>query len=82
MSAGCRGQMCIRDRAKAPYVAQFVRALLDADERVLLFAHHHQVMDLSLIHIYSPLPGRFDEGDREGLEALARLLIAGCDWDA
>ena len=32
--------------AKAPYVAQFVRALLDADERVLLFAHHHQVMDL------------------------------------
>jgi len=31
--------------AKAPYVAQFVRALLDADERVLLFAHHHQVMD-------------------------------------
>lgn len=32
--------------AKAPYVAQFVRALLDADERVLLFAHHHEVMDL------------------------------------
>ncbi len=31
--------------AKAPYVAQFVRALLDAGERVLLFAHHHEVMD-------------------------------------
>lgn len=31
--------------AKAPYVAQFVRALLDAGERVLLFAHHHKVMD-------------------------------------
>ena len=32
--------------AKAPYVAQFVRALLEAEERVLLFAHHHQVMDI------------------------------------
>ena len=32
--------------AKAPYVAQFVRALLEAGEKVLLFAHHHQVMDL------------------------------------
>ncbi len=32
--------------AKAPYVAQFVRALLDGGEKVLLFAHHHQVMDL------------------------------------
>lgn len=32
--------------AKAPYVCQFVRALLNAGERVLLFAHHHAVMDL------------------------------------
>lgn len=32
--------------AKAPYAAQFVRALIDAGERVLLFAHHHAVMDL------------------------------------
>ena len=42
--------------AKAPYVAQFVRALLDADERVLLFAHHHQVMDLykKELKAYSP----------------------------
>ena len=32
--------------AKAPYVVQFVRALLDGGEKVLLFAHHHQVMDL------------------------------------
>ncbi len=31
--------------AKAPYVVQFVRALLDGGEKVLLFAHHHQVMD-------------------------------------
>lgn len=32
--------------AKAPYVAQFVRALIDSGEKVLLFAHHHAVMDL------------------------------------
>ncbi|MBN1777494.1 MAG: DEAD/DEAH box helicase [Clostridiales bacterium] len=31
--------------AKAPFVAQFVRALLEGGEKVLLFAHHHQVMD-------------------------------------
>lgn len=37
---------------------------------------------LGVLDVDSPLPGRFDEGDREGLEALARLLIAGCDWDA
>ena len=28
--------------AKAPYVCQFVRALCDAGEKVLLFAHHHK----------------------------------------
>ncbi len=32
--------------AKAPFVAAFVRALVEGGERVLLFAHHHQVMDL------------------------------------
>ena len=35
---------------------------------------------LGVLDVDSPLPGRFDEADREGLEALARLLIAGCDW--
>ena len=32
--------------AKAPFVAAFVRALLDGGEKVLLFAHHHAVMDI------------------------------------
>ncbi|MCI5771491.1 MAG: DEAD/DEAH box helicase [Clostridiales bacterium] len=32
--------------AKAPYVCQFVRALIENGEKVLLFAHHHAVMDL------------------------------------
>ena len=42
--------------AKAPYVAQFVRALLDSDEKVLLFAHHHEVMDIykKELHSFSP----------------------------
>ena len=37
---------------------------------------------LGVLDMDSPLPGRFDERDREGLEALTRLLIAGCDWNA
>ncbi len=32
--------------SKAPFVCQFVRALVEAGESVLLFAHHHSVMDL------------------------------------
>lgn len=31
--------------AKAPYVCACVRTLLEANEKVLLFAHHHAVMD-------------------------------------
>lgn len=31
--------------AKVPYVGQFVRALLDAGESCLVFAHHHAVTD-------------------------------------
>lgn len=31
--------------AKAVYVCQFVRALIESGEKVLLFAHHHAVMD-------------------------------------
>lgn len=41
-----RGERQATGIAKAPYVAQFVRALLEAEERVLLFAHHHEVMDI------------------------------------
>lgn len=32
--------------AKAPYVASFVRTLLEAGERVLLYAYHHAVHDI------------------------------------
>lgn len=32
--------------AKAPYVAAFVRSLIENGEKVLLMAHHHAVMDI------------------------------------
>lgn len=32
--------------AKAPYVAAFVKGLLDVGERVLIYAHHHSVYDI------------------------------------
>mgnify|MGYP000853091481 CR=1 FL=1 len=41
-----QGQRQATGLAKAPYVSQFVRALLDSGEKVLLFAHHHAVMDV------------------------------------
>ena len=47
--------------AKAPFVCQFVRALLENGEKVLLFAHHHAVMD------------RY----REELRAFAPVFITG-----
>ena len=57
-----RGERQATGVAKAPYVAQFVRALLDAGEKVLLFAHHHEVMDIYQreLKAYSPafLTGR------------------------
>lgn len=42
----CQQQRQATGIAKAPYVAAFVRALLEGGEKVLLFAHHHAVMDI------------------------------------
>lgn len=51
-----RGQRQATGLAKAPYVAQFVRALLDGGERVLLFAHHHEVMDVYKRELHGESP--------------------------
>jgi SNF2 family DNA or RNA helicase len=55
--------------AKAPYVAAFVKALLDNGEKVLLFAHHHKVVDEYRKELKSSLPafitGREDERAKE-----------------
>ncbi len=42
----CQDERRATGCAKAPYVGAFVRTLLDGDEKVLLFAHHHDVMDI------------------------------------
>jgi len=55
--------------AKAPFVSQFVRALLEGGEKVLLFAHHHQVMDhyKKDLHTFSPcfITGRETQKQKE-----------------
>lgn len=42
----CQTQRQATGVAKAPYVCAFVRALVQSGEKVLLFAHHHAVMDV------------------------------------
>lgn len=43
--------------AKSPYVAEFIKMLLDAGENVLLFAYHHDVFDIYREELkrYSPV---------------------------
>lgn len=43
--------------AKAPYVAQFVRMLMEAGETVLLFAYHHAVFDIYMKELATYSPG-------------------------
>lgn len=64
--------------AKAPFVCQFVRTLLESGERVLLFAHHHAVMDLyrQELKAFSPafITGR---ESAEQKECAAQQFMAG-----
>lgn len=57
--------------AKAPYVCQFVRALLDSGEKVLLFAHHHQVMDIYKEELKSYSPGFITGRETTSAKSLA-----------
>lgn len=67
--------------AKAPFVAAFVRALLDSGEKVLLFAHHHAVMDIYKKELASYKPvfitGRESTAQKE--EAVRRFMDGECD---
>ncbi len=75
--------ICQRERqatgiAKAPYVAAFVKALVESGEKVLLMAHHHAVMDVYKADLKSQKP-RFITGretDRQKDDA-ARQFMAG-----
>ena len=67
--------------AKAPYVCQFVRALLENGERVLLFGHHHAVMDRyrEELKAFKPvfITGRETGAQKE--EAAFRFMNGGTD---
>lgn len=62
--------------AKAPYVAAFVKALLENGEKVLLMAHHHAVMDIykKELKAYKPafITGR--ENDAKKDQALRAFM--------
>lgn len=71
-----RGERQATGVAKAPFVAAFVRALEDSGEKVLLFAHHHAVMDIYRRELaaYRPvfITGRENTTQKE--EAVARFM--------
>lgn len=71
-----RGERQATGVAKAPFVAAFVRALEDSGEKVLLFAHHHAVMDIyrKELAAYRPvfITGRESTAQKE--EAAARFM--------
>lgn len=51
--------------AKAPYVAEFVRLLLEAGERVLLFGWHHAVYDIWMERLKSFKPALYTGRESE-----------------
>ena len=77
----CQRQRQATGVAKAPYVAEFVRALVDAGEKVLLMAHHHAVMDIYKKEFkgYSPkfITGRETEKQKD--EALRAFMDGKTD---
>ena len=67
--------------AKAPYVAAFVRTLLEGGEKVLLFAHHHRVMDIykKELKAYHPVFITGRETDAQKDAALVAFMGAKTD---
>ena len=67
--------------AKAPYVCQFVKALVNAGEKVLLFAHHHAVMDIFKKELKQERPafitGRESSAQKE--DAVDRFMLGKTD---
>lgn len=67
--------------AKAPFVCGFVRAMVEAGERVILCAHHHDVMDAykQRLKALSPafITGREDGAKKE--RAVARFMEGKTD---
>ena len=77
----CQRQRQATGIAKAPYVAEFVRALVQAGEKVLLMAHHHAVMDIYKEEL-RPLKPKFITGretDHQKDEALKTFMDGKTD---
>ena len=76
-----RGERQATGIAKAPHVSQFIRALLEGGEKVLLFAHHHEVMDIYKRELksYSPafITGRETSAQKE--RAVERFMTGKTD---
>lgn len=64
--------------AKAPYVAEFVRLLLDSEERVVLFGWHHAVYDIwkERLKDFNPAMYTGDESAAQK-EASVQAFVAG-----
>ena len=71
-----RGERQATGVAKEPFVAAFVRALLDNGEKVLLFAHHHAVMDIYKKELTSYHPAFLtgQETTKQKDDAVARFM--------
>ncbi|MCE3544247.1 GAF domain-containing protein, partial [Escherichia coli] len=41
----------------------------------------HEGRILGVLDLDSPLPGRFDSIDQFGMEKLAAIYVAACNWD-
>ena len=67
--------------AKAPYVCACVRTMLDAGEKVLLFAHHHAVMDIYKTELkkYNPVFITGRESERAKDNALSDFMTGRTD---
>ncbi len=74
----CQRQRQATGIAKAPFVAAFVRALVEAGEKVLLMGHHHAVMDIYKKELKALRPGFITgrETDRQK-EAAADNFMQG-----
>jgi GAF domain-containing protein len=73
-----------RESVVVPDVHQFPGHIAcdTASEAEIVVPLVHQGRLLGVLDLDSPVPGRFDEEDRLGLEAIVGVLVEGTDWSA